>query len=122
LCISNAIIIKNNTFAIHFPVYLMQNRYGHKALNEWDGNSISLDAAGGTAILAPQVGAGRKNQDNSFTGVFMGSVKNYDSGITEDGLFAYESGYRTFFLDAITGKTSIGKQGAGQIILDPSNN
>jgi len=59
------------------PIYMYLNRYGHAALNEWDGNSIDLklDSDGkptGSTILAPQVGAGKKNNDNTFTGVLMG--------------------------------------------------
>ncbi|MBR6113175.1 MAG: hypothetical protein IKP79_01520 [Bacilli bacterium] len=48
------------------------NRYNHRALNDWDGNSINLDKDNNQTILAPQIGAGKKNTDNSFTGIFMG--------------------------------------------------
>jgi hypothetical protein len=37
---------------------MMLNRYGHAALNDWDGNSIKIDEESGDIILAPQVGAG----------------------------------------------------------------
>ena len=53
---------------------MLINRYGHKALNDWDGNGIELGEDDGI-ILAPQMGAGRKENDNSFTGVLMGEVK-----------------------------------------------
>jgi len=52
--------------------------YGNEAINGWDGTSISLgkDKAGNDngTILAPQIGAGIKNSDNTFSGVIMGSV------------------------------------------------
>jgi len=28
------------------PIHLMLNRYGLSALNDWDGNSVSIDDAG----------------------------------------------------------------------------
>jgi hypothetical protein len=49
------------------------NKYGFSHLNNWDGNSIQLKEEGGF-ILSPQVGAGRKEDDNSFTGVVMGEA------------------------------------------------
>jgi len=51
------------------------NRYGHTALNEWDGNSIDLGTESGV-ILAPQVGAGKKEDGNTFTGVLLGTQKD----------------------------------------------
>lgn len=104
---------------IHIPVYMILNRYGHSALNGWDGNSIQLNANGDT-ILAPQVGAGSKDQNNTFTGVLMGNVKTKTSD--DIGLFGYDRGNRSIFMDAKTGKTVLGKAGAGQITIDPSQN
>ena len=66
----------------------MLNRYGHASMNGWDGNSISINNDEGF-ILAPQIGAGRKNDDNSFTGMFMGEVKEAGKTETEVGLFGY---------------------------------
>ena len=51
----------------------------------------------------------------------MGKVK--ESSLTEkEGLFGYHNGDQTIFLDAHSGKAEFGKQGAGQIILDPTDN
>ena len=46
-------------FFPHNRVFLYLNKYGHAALNGWDGNSVSIDNEGGV-ILTPQVGAGKK--------------------------------------------------------------
>ena len=85
---------------------MILNRYGHNAINGWDGNSIQVNNT--DIILAPQVGAGRKDEGtNTFTGVVIGSVKPNGSTKTEDiedGLFGYSNGARTIFLDAQTGK------------------
>ena len=110
-----------NIGSIHIPVHLYLYKYGIAALNDWDGNKITLNDELG-AILAPQVGAGKKNNANQFTGVLMGSVKESGRDNAEEGLFGYHNGQRTIFLDANTGKAEFGKAGAGQIILDPTNN
>lgn len=124
LCLSNSITcqIQDNgaeVGSITIPVYLYLNKYGHAALNGWDGNSVSIDNEGGV-ILTPQVGAGKKEDDNSFTGVFMGSVKKAGATKLETGLFGYNKGEQTIKLDAETGSASFGKSGSGQIIIDPT--
>jgi hypothetical protein len=98
---------------IHIPIHLYLNKYGNSAMNGWDGNHIQIDEDGGF-ILAPQVGAGKKNDDNSFTGVFMGQVQ-------EAGKFGYNEGERTVALNAEDGSAKFGKAGKGQIILDPTD-
>lgn len=97
---------------IHIPIYRLINKYGHNALNGWDGNSIQLNANGDT-ILAPQVGAGKKQNNNTFTGILMGDVKT-DSA-TDTGLFGYDQGVRSIFLDAKTGNAYFGKAGQARI-------
>ena len=71
-------------------------------------------------ILAPQVGAGTKNEDNSFTGVFMGSIKEQGEEKEEHGLFGYNAGQRTISLNAEDGSARFGATGKGQIVIDPS--
>lgn len=137
----NALICKvywNNDLIgfIHIPIYMILNRYGHQALNDWDGNSIQLNGVGNT-ILAPQIGAGKKEDDNSFTGVFMGTInglekaeqdqkeekipnKGFDTDQYKIGFAGYNKGQRTIFLDSKTGKAQFGKNNAGKIILDPN--
>lgn len=111
---------------IHIPIYMILNRYGHTALNGWDGNSIQLGEDKNKnptgVVLAPQVGAGKKQDDNSFTGVLIGNQKTFkpDKDVDQTGLFGYHHGVRSIFLDSQTGKAEFGKQGAAKIILDPS--
>ena len=71
-------------------------------------------------ILAPQVGAGQKEADNSFTGMLMGSVKEAGKNKKDVGMFGYHFGERTMFLNAEDGSAIFGKHGPGQIILDPA--
>lgn len=119
--ITNAIVIKikkGNSYIgwIHVPIYMIINRYGHSAINSWDGTSIQMKE-GGDIILAPQVGAGKKNDDNQFTGVLIGDVKSGNK--SEQGLFGYHQGQRSIFLDANTGNATFGVSGEGQIKLIP---
>lgn len=97
---------------IHIPIYRLINKYGHNALNGWDGNSIQLNANGDT-ILAPQVGAGKKQSNNTFTGILIGDVKT--GSTTDTGLFGYDEGQRSIFLDAKTGNAQFGKAGDARI-------
>lgn len=104
---------------IHIPLYFYLDRYRHTALNGWDGNSISLNNKGGI-VLAPQVGAGHKEQDGSFTGLLLGSEwREGDTDNIETGLLGYYKGDRTLFLDSQTGRAEFGSLGSGQIIVDP---
>ena len=125
LCVTNAIECKvsredTEIGTIHIPVYFYLNRYGNSAINGWDGNSISIDENNSGMILAPQVGAGKKNADNSFTGIFMGSVKEQGAPKEEHGLFGYNAGQRTIALNAEDGSARFGATGKGQIVIDPS--
>ena len=126
LCVNNAVecTISNKhgrIGSIHIPIHFYINRYGNAAMNGWDGNSISFDNEGGL-ILAPQVGAGRKNEDGTFSGVFIGSVKESGAKKEEHGLFGYGSGQRTITLNSEDGSARFGKSGLGQIVIDPSAN
>ena len=98
----------------------MLNKYGNAAINGWDGNSVSVDENGSGVILAPQVGAGQKESDNSFTGMLMGKVKESGKSETEVGLFGYNFGVRSLFLNSKDGSAIFGKYGKGQMIIDPA--
>ena len=105
---------------IRIPVHFSLDRFGNRGINGWDGNSITLDKDNGI-ILAPQVGAGYKDANNSFTGVLMGTVKEYNTTKQENGLFGFHEGARSFFISADDGKIILGKSNSGQIILDPAS-
>lgn len=118
------------------PVYMSLNRYSLASLNKWDGNSIEIkdDEGKRSYILAPQIGAGIKGEDNSFTGIVMGSRfeqrEDAEGKVKEQndvGLFGYSEGEQSIFLDAKTGKAVFGlpkdsgRDGGyeGRIILTP---
>ena len=107
--------------SIHIPIYFYLNRYSLFNLNEWNGNSTQISENGGF-IFSPQIGAGTKNNNNQFTGIVMGEVKESNQFNTEQGLFGFYNGQRSIFLDAKTGTAIFGLNKTGQIIINPSNN
>lgn len=77
------------------------NQYSNEFVNSWGGNEIEIDAEG-QYLIAPQIGAGKKNKDNTFTGVLMGTLINTGDkqGKSDDGLFGFQNGVQTFRLGA----------------------
>ena len=104
---------------IHIPIHLLLNRFGNSAINDWNGNSVQIDENGGT-ILSPQVGAGTKDSNNRFTGMVMGAAKEANATKAAIGMFGYDRGQRTLFLNAENGAAIFGKLGSGQITIDPT--
>lgn len=108
------------------PIVLYFNRYEMSNINAWDGNKI--ETGDGSYLLAPQVGAGIKENDNSFTGIMMG-IKNFSTGAgaasnNQVGMFGYSKGKQSLRLDARTGTSIFGIAGTaegGQVIIDPDN-
>lgn len=118
-CVNNGVRCVFTTGTINIPVYFFLNRFGLANINQWDGNSVQINDEDGY-ILAPQVGAGEKDSNNRFTGVLMGQVKDPSKNQTQEGLFGYGKGVRTFFLNSENGSAIFGKAGNGQIIIDPA--
>lgn len=102
------------------PIVMLFNRYEMSNINGWDGNKL-YTGNNDDYLLAPQIGAGMKNDDNTFTGLVMGVKKlNTNSGIDNHiGLFGFNGGQQTYFLNAKDGSSIMGASGGGQIIVDP---
>lgn len=100
------------------PINCLFNQYGMSNINGWDGSKLEIDE-NGQYILAPQMGAGEKNDDNTFTGLVMGKSVNGEE--TRNGLFGYYHGQQSIFLNAETGGATFGIAGAGQIIIEPNS-
>ena len=56
------------------PILIIQSKYDFAMLNEWDGK-LKTDENKGT-ILSTMLGAGRKNKNNTFSGVLIGDVQD----------------------------------------------
>ena len=96
------------------PLLYHQNQYGVSMLNNWDGAQI-VDAAG-NKILTALVGAGIKNSNNTFSGVFMGEVEAVGSE-KKTGLLGFNQGIHTFGFHT-DGTAFIGPSGGGRITFD----
>ena len=105
------------------PIVMILNRYEMSNLNGWDGSKLYIDENNNEYILAPQVGAGLKDAEggNTFTGFVMGIKQfNQKTGTKQKiGLFGYNQGIQTYFLNAENGSAIMGKSGKGQITIDP---
>ena len=125
-CVTNAVncVISQSGSVIaqiHMPVHMLLNKFGNARINSWDGNSVYLNDNGDGVILAPQVGAGKKTTNNEFTGVLIGEIKEVGKTSSNVGLFGYNAGARTIFLNSEAGSAILGNNN-GQIIIDPSSN
>ena len=103
--------IQGSAVIWHQPLIITQNRYASQFLNDWDG-SLEIDDENNT-IMASMLGAGKKEDDNSFTGVLMGDVRE-KGGTTTTGLYGYHKGAQSFGFNT-DGTAFIGKDGKGRI-------
>ena len=113
----------NKTLVWTQPLLIIQNKYASAMLNDWDGN-LTIDEKNGT-ILSAMMGAGIKNEDNTFSGIVMGDMgkvsDNFDpnnkSGI---GLYGLDHGAQSYGFN-VDGTAFIGKSGKGRINFDGIN-
>lgn len=100
----------------HQPLIIKQNLYKEAILNNWTGELVLDDVS--QLIMSSTLGAGKKDENNLFSGVFMGAV----STVTDDenalyGLYGYTEGKQAFgFRD--DGTAFIGSAGRGRILFD----
>ena len=80
-----------STSYILYTIIMYLNTYGNQAINGWDGTNLKLDGSSGT-ILAPQVGAGIKDNNGLFTGIILGQ----DTAQNKIGLYGYKAGVSSF--------------------------
>ena len=92
---------------VYVPIHMSLNTYGLKSLNAWDGNHVEINEDD-NYVLAPQIGAGKKNDKNQFTGILMGTSQTYDQKKEQIGLLGYSAGEQSIWLDAETGKAVFG--------------
>lgn len=109
----------NNEIVCVMPVLIMQNKYGSAMLNKWDGG-LTIDEKNGT-ILASMVGAGIKDENNTFSGVLMGDITQaFEDNHNGLGLYGFHQSDQSFGFN-IDGTAFIGKAGHGRIWFDGNN-
>ena len=97
----------NTECEFYVPIHMSLNTFGLASLNAWDGNHVEINEEG-NYIVAPQIGAGVKDENNRFTGIVMGTAKTYDQEEESVGLLGYSQGKQSIWLDADTGNAIFG--------------
>ena len=101
------------------PILVMQSQYDFAMLNEWDG-SLTINEKNGT-ILSTMLGAGRKNEQNQFSGVLIGAIddgtqlKESENLLT--GVYGLQNGIITYGLKE-DGTAFFGAYANGRIEID----
>ena len=117
---------------VMIPINILCNKYGSTEINNWDGKKCLLHEDEGY-LIGSKIAAGVKNDDNSFTGITLGTnfypdnsnrkeeIGLFGFGITDTGKTLNPQAWaRTLFLNARSGRAIFGPTGATQIVLDPS--
>lgn len=110
--------VNNNKYGWSQPILIMQSKYDFAMLNEWDG-SLTIDENNGT-ILSTMLGAGRKNDNNTFSGVLIGDISSgteNNEASTQTGVYGLHEGVISYALKE-DGTATFGKAGHGQIKID----
>ena len=118
-----AVYAYDNTNRVYWsqPLYIFQEKYPSSIINSWNGElEINKD---GNFILAAKIAAGKKNGDNTFSGVMMGDwegdeTSHAEGAITDNtGIYGFYEGIPSFgFKD--DGTAFIGKPGTGRLELN----
>ena len=96
------------------PILVLQNKYPSAMVNKWDGKAL-LDSENNFLGVA-QIAAGKKDDNNTFTGVLIGDYGgNADLSLSKNtGIYGYYQGKQVYALKD-DGTATFGKSGNGQI-------
>lgn len=101
------------------PILTYRDNYPSTTLNKWGGKNIEIDEDHGT-IVASGMAAGKKESNNTFTGVVLGdwSRTDVDSFLSKNtGVYGFEHGAVSYALKD-DGTAFFGKDGRGRIYFD----
>ena len=114
---SVVVALQNGSPVYAQPIYIAQNRWESSMLNSWN-EDLTIDEKNGI-ILSTMMGAGYKDDGNSFNGILMGDIGS-TAGIQNVGLYGFNTGAQSFGFD-INGTAFLGKEGRGRINFDGNN-
>lgn len=100
---------------LYQPLLIIQNVYASAMFNEWGGDLVVDNE--NNHILAATIAAGRKEANNTFTGVVMGELGDANNSLTDSGLLGFNEGEQSFGLKT-DGTAFFGKSGKGRILFD----
>lgn len=129
---TNMYLANDNPFAVEAvcdgkivwtqPILIIKNKYSSAMLNSWDGNFVVNEKNG--TIMGTMFGAGKKNTDNTFSGVLMGDIEQGAGFNAENktgiGLYGFYHGEQSFGFN-VDGTAFIGRAGRGRITMDGGN-
>ena len=103
------------------PIPIFINRYPSGTLNKWDGKELIIDNKEST-IIARGIAAGKKESDNTFTGVIIGDWYNNSDKPFPDttGVYGMFHGQTSYAL-MDDGTAYFGRSGMGRIEIDGNN-
>lgn len=104
------------------PILVLKNLWPNGVINAWNGKDLVLDEENST-ILSAAISAGKKNSDNTFSGVMIGDWKGQDvaGDITEQtGVYGFHHGAMSYAFKE-DGTAFLGKDGRGRIYIDGNN-
>lgn len=100
------------------PILIMQSQYDFAMLNSWDGN-LTIDENNGI-ILSTMIGAGKKDNENRFSGVLIGDIKegtNLEDTEKMTGVYGFHEGVISYGFKE-DGTAFLGKYDNGRIVFD----
>ncbi len=100
------------------PLLIIKDSWNSDMINEWDG-SVSIDGADGS-IKAPMFMAGKKEQDNLFTGVLIGDV-SLATNVRDVGVYGFQKSSRRFSFTE-QGEAFIGNDNGHYLRMDKNGN
>ena len=124
-----AVSLNNNEVVWSQPILIMQSQYDYATLNDWNG---SVDV-GDKTIMSAMLGAGKKDENNLFSGVIIGDIElasnntpvEGDEETTGIGLYGLSDGVISFSLTE-AGVATFGKinpqDNQGQVVLGGKSN
>lgn len=107
------------TSAFYVPILFANVTSLYDFVGEWDGESAKI---GEDYVISPIAAFGDKDENNKFTGLVLGAVNDSHTSYEEEfkGMIGYYQNQRTFELNATNGMAKFGRNGKGQIVIDPS--
>ena len=114
--------ITKGTVLWNQAIYVYQDNYPSTTLNQWNGKDIVTDEESGI-ISAKGFSAGKKEKDNTFTGVVLGDWSKTDSDIVmtqQTGVYGFHHGAMAYALKD-DGTAFFGKDGSGRIYFNGQN-
>ena len=111
--------IVNNEIVWSQPIYVYSNKYFSQTINKWNGTGVQIDEEKGI-ILSQAFAAGKKEDDNTFSGVMLGdwSVDVAEPQLSKQtGIYGFSHGEMSYAFKE-DGTAFIGKNTGGRIYFD----